>query len=375
MTQPKVPLFGIFNSAAMEAAAVGVLRSGEIAGGKYVSMFEQGFGQLVNQDHVVSMSDFTSAIYMALHLSGVGCGDEVITSPFACMATNSAIALKGAVPVWCDLDRFSVDLNLADLESKISKKTKAVIMYHAAGYPGPAAAAANICRQYGISLIEDCNNALLATRNGNQVGRDGDFAVFSFYPNRQINSVEAGAIATKDPVLAERARRLRRFGIDPKTFRREDGEINSLSDIPEIGGAMSMTNFSGALGCAQLPSVVNHVEKARLNVQKLLQPMQRLSNIQPVKVLFDSNPAYWVFLTMVQNQDRALRSVKELGIQASTLHQNNNIYSGFKAAPKKNRCKNAQEFQQHVLAFPCGWWLSDNDIERISDAIKKIDTL
>ena len=370
----KVPLFGVFNSNEMEAAAISVLRSGQLASGHHVAAFEQGFGDLIRQDNVVSMSDFTSAISMALYLSGVGCDDEVITSAYACMATNAAIALTGAVPIWCDLKKSSVDVDMTDLVSKITPKTKAIILYHVAGYPGPADAVAEICRQYGVPLIEDCNNALLATRNGKMVGSHGDFAVYSFYPNRQLNTVEAGALVVKEATLADRAKRLRRFGIDPQTFRRKDGEINRLSDIPEIGGALTMSNFSAALGCVQLSSVASRIEQTRSNVQKLLESMQGLSNIQPVEVLSGSNPAYWVFLTTVANRDRALGVVNGLGINASVLHQNNNVYSGFKTTENQS-IKNTEKFQKNVLAFPCGWWLSDNDIDRISNSMRKIEMI
>lgn len=119
-----IPLYGVVSLPEMEAAALDILRSGRIAGGEWVPKFEESLKQLTGLPHVVSTVDMTSALFLALHLSGVQEGDEVLTSAFACLSTNSAIAQHKALPVWVDVSPGTVSMDLADLESKISKKPK-----------------------------------------------------------------------------------------------------------------------------------------------------------------------------------------------------------------------------------------------------------
>ena len=122
------PLYGVVSTPEMEEIALNVLRSGRIAGGEWVEKFEQGLKGVVGLPHVVSTVDMTSALFLALHLAGVQEGDEVLTTAFACLSTNSAIAQLKAMPVWVDVSVGTVSMDVADLESKISKKTKAVVL-------------------------------------------------------------------------------------------------------------------------------------------------------------------------------------------------------------------------------------------------------
>jgi len=360
-----IPLFGVVNLPEMEAAALEVLRSGRIANGEYVAKFEAGIGQIIGQPNVVSMADMTSAIFLALHLAGVSEGDEVLTTSFACMSTNSAIAQCGAVPVWVDVKPHSVEIDLEDLISKISTKTKAVILYHVAGYPGPAKELAALCQERGVALIEDCDNALYASRDGAPVGSHGDVAVYSFYPTRQINTTEGGALVCRSPDVAARARKLRRFGIDASTFRNANGEINPSSDIPEIGWAFTMNNLCAALGCAQLPTAQRRVLRTQDNAARLMQLVGEVKGVRVVPVLPGSLPAYWVLLLLVDNRDAVLVSMKQQGIMASCLHHRNDTYSGFGAGATAS-LPNTTHLENHVLAIPCGWWLTDEDLAAVA---------
>jgi perosamine synthetase len=363
-----ISLFGVVSLPEMDAAALEVLHSGRIAAGEYVAKFESGFGQMVNQSNVVSMVDMTSAIFLALHLAGVSKGDEVLTTAFACMSTNSAIAQCGAVPVWVDVKPQSIEIDLDDLIRKVSTKTKAVILYHVAGYPGPAKELATLCHERGIALIEDCDNALFASRNTVPVGSHGDFAVYSFYPTRQINTTEGGALACKSADMAARVRKLRRFGIDSATFRNAKGEINPTSDIPEIGWAFTMNNLCAALGYAQLSTAQGRVFKAQNNATKLTQLVSELKGVRVVPVASGSSPAYWVLLLFVANRDAVLTRMKQQGVMASCLHYRNDTYTGFDAGAS-HHLPNTTYLQDHILALPCGWWLVDEDLAVIANTL------
>lgn len=362
--QKNIALFGVVNLPEMETAALQVMRSGRIASGEYVGKFEAGFGTLIGQTHVVTTVDMTSAIFMALHLSGVNVGDEVLTTAFACLSTNSAIAQKGAVPVWVDVKPHSVEIDLEDLAAKITPRTKAVLLYHVAGYPGPARELALLCKNHGLKLIEDCDNALLAERDAEQVGSHGDFAVYSFYPNRQINATDGGALVCKNPEHATRARRLRRFGIDATTFRTAEGEVNPASDILEIGWALTMSNLCTALACAQLPSVGERISKTRANAVKLRKLLANIPGLSAVPRGDTANPVYWGYLMFADDRDKLLTYLKTNGVMASMVHFRNDRYTGFNATNHSD-LPHTNYLMDHILAIPCGWWLSDSDLDYI----------
>ena len=363
-----LPLFGVVNTPEMEAAALAVLRSGRIASGPHVAAFEAGLGELLDQSHVVTTVDMTSALHLALYLGGVRPGDDVLTTAFACMSTNSAIAGCGGRPVWVDVAPASACMDVADFERAITSATRAVILYHLAGYPGPAQAIAEICRQRGIVLIEDCDNALLATVDGQQVGTFGDFAVFSFYPNRQINTTEGGALACRDPDDAVRARKLRRFGIDASSFRTSAGEINPQSDIPVVGWSMAMNNLCAALGSVQLQGVAQRMAQTRLHAQQIKDGLVSCAGLTLLTPSAGALPSYWGVLIAVEQRDVVLAALKAHGVAASILHQRNDIYSGFVAC--RRELPNTDILQRSIIALPCGWWLSAQDVEQLIAAVK-----
>jgi perosamine synthetase len=365
----QIPLFGVVHTEQMETVMLDVLRSGRVASGKYVTRFEQGLAALTGHLHVVSTVDMTSAMLLALRLANVGPGDEVLTTAFACLATNSAIAQCGALPRWVDVKPNSVEIDMEDVLRKIGPATKALILYHVAGYPGPARELSKLCQKRGIALIEDCDNALCAQRDGDNIGLAGDFAVYSFYPNRQINCTEGGALACRREEDANRARRLRRFGIDADSFRTAAGEINPASDVSEIGWAVTMNNLCAAIGTVQLEGVRARVDKARVNAIALRDRLSHICGVQHVAPAPNALPAYWVFLIFVQQRDLLLSELKKRGVACSSLHQRNDIYTGFGTLIPVE-LPNTSRLQDRILALPCGWWLANEDIDVIGDALE-----
>lgn len=363
-----VSLFNAINTPEMEAAAIDVMRSGRIASGVHIAAFERGLSTLLKQENVVSTIDMSSAIQLALHLAGVRAGDDVLTSAFACMSTNSPIATLGARPIWVDMAANAAYVDAPDFEAAITPKTKAAILYHLAGYPSPAKEIAEICRRHNIVLIEDCDNALLAALDGKFTGGFGEFAVYSFYPNRQINATEGGALVCKDSAQAVRARKLRRFGIDASTFRASSGEINAASLIPEAGGSIGLNNLCAAIACAQLESVSARIESTRKNAAWLIEKLSAIPAVTLLNELPNSQSSYWVLLIKVKHRDEVLAQLKIQGVMASKLHQRNDIYTCFR--PSSRDLPNTTELQNTVIALPCGWWLTPHDLEQIINAIE-----
>lgn len=347
-----------------------VLSSGQIASGKYVQLFEREFSKLIDVDYAVSINDMTNAIYLALKLSGVKEEDEVLAVSFSCMSSNSPISLCGAIPVWVDLEDHSVKVDIEKFESLITSKTKAAIVYHIAGYPNAIEKIELICKKYNIKLIEDCNNALLATSNGRYLGSFGDFSIFSFYPNRLINATEGSMLVCKNKDDYEKVLSLRRFGVDPRHFRDVDGEIDSNYDIPITNFSMAMNNLCCAVAYTQLADASDLVDKCRANAKFYDESFHNVPGIQPINISEGDKSSYWVYLVSVDNKKLVLRYMKEHGVAVSGLHQNNHIYSCFKKN-SKSTFVNVEKFQERVIALPCGWWLNVEDCKSVVSVLQK----
>ncbi len=363
-----VALFDCRIDPAIAAGLDPVWASGRLAAGPAVSELEGRLSELAGGRPVVATSDMTQALAIALRLAGVVPGDEVVTQALNCMSSNSAIAMVGATPVWVDVDAETACVDLDDLRACIGPRTRAVVIYHVAGYVGDLVALRRVCTDAGVPLIEDANNALGASADGMPVGSVGDFAIFSFYANRQINAVEGGAVVCRDDAAAAHARRLRRFGIDMASFRRPDGEIDSAIDVPEIGYSASMPNVNAALACLQFDDLQARIERNRANAAFLSASLRDRDGLTFVREREGSCGVFWVALVRSTRRDALLAGLKARGIQASKLHQRNDAYSGFGARPRVLPGTTALEHE--MLALPCGWWLSPADLETITDAVR-----
>jgi len=363
-----IPLYKVYNDSDCEAAALAVLRSGQVASGPAVEQFRQGLCDIVGHERVVTTNDMSSAMHLALRLAGVGPGSEVLTSPFSCLATNSPIVQAGARAVWFDIDPHSAAPLLASVRAAITARTRALIVYHLAGYPVWSAALAQLCRDHGIALIEDCDNALGASVDGQPVGTLGDYAVFSFSPIRQISCGEGGALACRSADDHVRAARLKRFGYHPLHFRDASGEINEAEDVAEIGWSAAMNNLCSALGAAQLPTWRARLAQARANAAWLGAACAEVAGVTPLALSPGAQPAYWVLPLLCGERDGLLAYLKAHGVAASRVHLRNDLYSGFAAAPAA--LPGLTRFADSMLAVPCGWWLDAAALEYIAATVR-----
>lgn len=370
-----IPLFKSYYDEDMGVLANKVLSSGYLAYGSYVNLFSEGLAKELGHQHLLTLDNMTNAMELALKLSGVLPGDEVLTTPFSCMASNSPIATLGAVPIWTDIIPGTVEIDLDKLEQQINEKTKAIILYHLAGYPNKSVEVFDICRKRGVKVIEDCNNAMFSSISGRNVGTYGDFSVYSFYPNRLINTVDGAGLSILSSKDYLQAKKLIKYGIDQNTFRDSLGEINPDSDIPSIWRTIGMNNLSSSLGYLQLSCISEKIRKIKENVSKLQKKLREFKEVYIVPINKESSSVNWVLLIQIDKRDEIINCLKANNIQVSKLHQLNSIYSGFNSKPVDTF--NIDFFQGTVLALPCGWWIEDSDIVVIIDkirlAIKKVN--
>lgn len=234
-------------------AVTRVMRSGWVGMGAETIAFEKELGDYVGAPEVVTVNSCTSALFLALLAEGVGPGDEVVVPSLTWCATANAALYLGATPVLCDVDPHSMCATPESVVSRLTPRTKAVIVVHYGGYAMDIDALSKALPEH-VAIIEDAAHALGARYpDGKRVGASGNSVCFSFYANKNLSTADGGAIALADPEKAEHLRRLRMSGMGTNAWSRYTSAATSfVAGVSELGYKMNFTDLQAAIGRVQL---------------------------------------------------------------------------------------------------------------------------
>jgi dTDP-4-amino-4,6-dideoxygalactose transaminase len=223
-------------------AVVAVLQSGNLVQGKVVARFERQFAEILGARHAVAVSSGTAALHLALLASGVGPGDEVITSPFTFIASANAVLYTGARPIFVDIcpDTFNLDPSL--IEESITPRTKAVLPVHLYGNPADMLEIERIAKKHGLAIVEDAAQAHGAAIDGRKVGTFG-LGCFSFYATKNVTTAEGGMITTDDDRIADQLQMLRSHGQSQRYHHDILGYNYRLTDVQAAIGLVQLTRL------------------------------------------------------------------------------------------------------------------------------------
>jgi len=247
-------------------AVISVLKSDFITQGPKVKEFEESFARRVNARYAVAVSSGTAALHIAALALGLGPGDEVITTPITFLATANAILYAGAKPVFADIESNHFCLDPAEVEKKITPKTRAIFPVHLGGHPACLSELSRLCRKNGLWMLEDACHALGARYQNTTIG-DCTFsrgAVFSFHPVKHITTGEGGMVTTQDEVFYERLCDLRNHGVtrqNQRFIRKNEGPW--YYEMQGLGFNYRMTDIQAALGICQLEKLDQFVQRRR----------------------------------------------------------------------------------------------------------------
>lgn len=258
-----------------EARAVAdVVRSGWVAQGPRVAEFERRFAASVGAAHGVATSSCTTALHLALHVLGVGAGDEVIVPSLSFIATANVVRHCGAQPVFADVDPHTGNLDPAAVAAVRTPRTRAVVVVHQAGVPADVDALRRVCGD--LPVVEDAACAAGSRAHGRPVGAGALLAAWSFHPRKLITTGEGGMLTTDDAEQAARLRRLREHGMSMSAADRHAAGGNAVESYGEPAFNYRLTDIQAAMGLVQLERLPEIVARRRLlaaRYRELLAPL------------------------------------------------------------------------------------------------------
>ncbi len=293
-------------------AVCAVLRSPNLSLGPKLEEFERAFSEYIGTKRAVAVNSGTSGLFLCIIALGIGQGDEVITTPFTFISSATTIMMAGATPVFVDIDRESLNIDAAKIESKITDKTKAILPVEVFGNPLGMDKVCEVAEKHRLVVIEDSCEALGSELNGKKVGTFGKISVFAFYPNKQITTGEGGMIMTDDDALADLFVSLRNQG---------RGKGDGWLSHERLGYNFRLSDINCALGIVQL-SRIEQIKAKRNQVAKWYQKMLAEDARLTVPTEPDGCDMSWfVFVVRlaeefdVRHRDRILQDMKDKGIQ------------------------------------------------------------
>jgi perosamine synthetase len=229
------------------------LKSGWVVQGKYVKEFETRFGEFAHSAHNLATTSCTTALHIAMAALGIGPGDEVIVPAFTWIATANCVEYVGATPVFVDVDLRTFNVDVAQVEARITPRTRAIIPVHLFGLLADMDPILAIARRHGLRVVEDAACAFDSWYRGRHAGTFGEFGCFSFHPRKAITTGEGGMITTQSDELARLCASLRDHGASRSDFQRHHQKASFLlAEYPHLGFNFRMTDIQGALGVTQM---------------------------------------------------------------------------------------------------------------------------
>jgi perosamine synthetase len=326
---------------------INVIKSGILAQGETVKQFEEEFAKFIGTKYAVAVNNGTSALHAAYIACGIQEGDEVITTPFTFVATINMIKACGAKPVYVDIkDDFNIDE--AQIEARISNKTKAIVPVHLFGKSCNMDAIMKLAKKYKLKVIEDCAQSCGSEYKNKKVGTFGDCGTFSFYPTKIISTGEGGMVTTNSQKIYEKL-----------LLIRNHGKLNTGYDYKDFGYNYRMSNVHAAIGLAQLEKIEQFL-RIRENIADWYN--FGLSEIISVPLPeLECRHVYNNYSFCVKNRDMFIRNMRANGIDVRVYYP-----EPFADLP------NALRISKEIVSIPIRADLTTEEVTHIIDNIENV---
>lgn len=355
-------------------AVTEVLRSGWLGLGPKTEQFEQQFASYIGSRFAVALNSGTAALHLALDILGIGPGDEVIVPSMTFISTVHAVSYVGATPVFADIEGNSMNLSVADIERKITSKTKAVIVVHMGGHPCDMDAVHELAVAKGIKVVEDAAHACGAEYKGKRIGSISDITCFSFHAVKNLTSGEGGAITCNAEWMNRKLREKRWVGISRDTWLRSSHEKVYAWQyfVDQVGYKYHMNDLQAAIGLVQL-NKLEQLNGRRIEIAKRY--TAELKDIEwlelPVEPAYAQSSwhLYQVKLSEEKLRDRLINHLQDYNIASGVHYYPCHLHPCYihlnAVVPLSS------EIWKRILSLPIHPNITEEDLDRIISRIRE----
>lgn len=357
------------------------IESGWITTGPKVERFADDIGRYIKAPFVAPVSSATAGLHLALLAHGIGPGDEVVTTPLTFVSTVNAIVLVGAVPVFADIDKHTLQIRPEEVENKITSRTRAIIPVHFAGQPVDLDPLMDLARKRNLAVIEDAAHAIGTEYKGKRIGSLGNTTVFSFHPNKNITTGEGGAISTFDEEIFKTVSLSRFHGMDKNAWKRFDKSGSVRYDVKSPGYKYNMMDIQAAMGIHQLKKLDGFIEK---RTSRALAYQEFFGNLQglviPTAVSYPHRHAWHLYTPLVDldsltiSRDQFMQELKNRNIGSGLHYTAVHEFSFYaeKYGYKPHDYPDSHFVSDRILSLPLFPGMTDQDQEDVVEAVVDI---
>lgn len=366
----------IIDQKELEAVAA-VLKNDILVHGPGAKHFEDSFSAFTGAPQAVSCSSCTAALHLSYFHFGIGPGDEVIAPAQSHVATVHAIELVGATPVFVDSEYSTGNIDIDQIESKVTERTKAITLVHFLGMPVNMDRIIQIAEKYKLRVIEDCALAVGSYFKGRHVGFFGDTGCYSFYPIKHFTTAEGGMLTTKEADIAEGIRRKKAFGVDRTAGERK---IPGMYDVTMLGFNYRMNEIQAAIGIEQLKKLPGFLRQRKINFERLQAGLKELPEIDLFQSTHgDFESSYYCFTILLRKAFTSKRTaiiefLNERGVGTSIYYPQaipDFTYYRAKYNTDPATYTVASRISQSSISLPVGPHLTVDDMDFIISVIKE----
>ncbi len=356
------------------------LRSGWLSTGPKVARLEELFKDYIGSDHALALNSCTAGLHLSMLVSGLGPGDEVITTPMTFAATANAITHIGARPVFVDIDRATMNIDPERIEAAITPKTKAIMPVHFAGRPCDMDPILDIAARHNLLVIEDAAHAIEAEYKGRKIGNIGDLTCFSFYVTKNMVTGEGGMVTTNNADWAEKVQIYGLHGMSKGAWRRYSDEGFKHYQVVYPGYKYNMMDIQAAIGIHQLPRIERYLTRREEIWRRYDEAFAELPVILPAPAESNTKHARHLYTLLVDidrlgiSRDDFQQALHErnigTGIHFIALHLH--PYYADTYGYKRGDFPNAEFVSDRTISLPLSAKLTDEDVEDVVNAVVKV---
>lgn len=341
--------------------ALNILSSGKLAMGAKVAQFEMEISKYLGKSqHVIALNSGTSALHLGLLAMNLDPTDEVIVPAFTFAATANAVVMAGATPVLADVNLETMTLDKEKVQALITARTKAVIFVSLFGNMSGYSEVAELCKKSGVALIEDAAQSFGSTISDQPSGSLGHWSALSFYPTKNITTIEGGAVCTSDDELAHKVRLLRNQGM----LRKYENEIPGLNN--------RMTEISAGIGLIQLKRLAGFLQRRKALAAAYRSQLESVSSVLSQRIDSDVVSSYNQFTVRVlEDRDRVREALLAKGIQTQIYYPkavsdlDSFKHMGYEAP-------NSRILTSQVLSLPIGPSISQREAKLVARELRSL---